>query len=121
MNNSMQEEWSPPLTTLKWVLLAIVMAVLAGAYNLIMESEVRNSMAVLDDIAVNTDKAIDFEPSEERTAYLNYVKEITAQDIISNRATKRSKSLFKEAEKAELNAEHQEKKEALAKVIDKAL
>lgn len=118
---SKQEQWQPDSNTLQWIIVIIFILVFAGAYQLIIRAEVNDPIAAIELIANKTDEAIIWQPSDERTAYLQLVKEVNSKKILSRRDIILLEKAWNKAEAVEQRRLEAVQKAQLTKKADAAL
>lgn len=82
MNKPIQEDWEIKSYKRNWIIFFVIAALAVGGFWLLMYSEVSSNEDSVALLAVYADVAADFAPSEERTAFLTYVKKITSNEAI---------------------------------------
>ena len=121
MSTIKQEPWQSSGFTLKVVACVIVVAIVVGLYQMALEMKVRDVDAAVTLLATHTDIVADYQPSPERTKFLQHIKRISDGRYITRRDIIQAEKLFKAARKTDESIEAKNKIKQLGQSVDKAL
>lgn len=122
MNKCDQAPWQPESHKKQWIIAFIIIASIVGLYALLYSQDVHNPEKFMSDVTEKTIQVVGFAPSEERTAYLEYVADTMSQDDeVSRWQASEINDYFYEAKEMENRRTQAAAKNRLAKTANDAL
>lgn len=121
MSTIRQEPWQPSGFTFKVVAWVIVVAIVVGLYQMALEMKIRDVDTAVTRLTSHTDIVVNYQPSPERTEFLQHIKRISDGRYITRRDIIQAEKLFKAARKTDERIETKNKIKHLAQSVDKAL